>query len=136
MPAQRRLRAKRPPENVEPFDELPEQERPEEEPPLHDRAQEPSGPAGRRLNAATAGGAGLRHITELTAREAEGVTLVKPQGDGWLVDVEVVEDRRIPSSGDILALYEAELDAGGDLVSYRRLKRYRRGSGDLGEATR
>ncbi|MFI6793784.1 gas vesicle protein GvpO [Nonomuraea sp. NPDC050383] len=84
----------------------------------------------RRLSAATAGETGLRHIAGLTAREPEGVTLVKPGDNGWTVDVEVVEDRRIPSSGDILALYEAELDAEGDLLSYRRLRRYRRGSGD------
>ncbi|WP_328808402.1 gas vesicle protein GvpO [Nonomuraea montanisoli] len=88
---------------------------------------------GRRLSAATAGEAGLRHIAELTSREPEGVTLVKPSdggGGGWTVGVEVVEDRRIPSSGDILALYEAELDPEGGLLSYRRLRRYRRGSGD------
>ncbi|MFI7450807.1 gas vesicle protein [Nonomuraea sp. NPDC049714] len=85
------------------------------------------------LSAATAGQAGLRHIAALTAREVEGVTRVKPEGDGWLVGVEVVEDRRIPSSGDILALYEAELDAAGDLLSYQRLRRYRRGSGGMGE---
>ncbi|MEV5409912.1 gas vesicle protein GvpO [Thermopolyspora sp. NPDC052614] len=88
--------------------------------------------ASRSLTAGAAGTAGLRHITELTGRELEGITLVKPQDDGWLVHVEVVEDRRIPSSGDVLALYEAELDADGGLLSYRRLRRYRRGSGDTG----
>ncbi|WP_283133146.1 gas vesicle protein GvpO [Rhizohabitans arisaemae] len=88
------------------------------------------------LSAAAAGETGLRHIAELTAREVEGVTLVKPAEEGWLVDVEVVEDRHIPSSGDVLALYEAELDSEGDLLSYRRLRRYRRGSGDDGGATR
>ncbi|WP_214317817.1 gas vesicle protein GvpO [Nonomuraea sediminis] len=87
------------------------------------------------LSAATAGAVGLRHIADLTSREPEGVTLVEPDEDGWVVDVEVVEDRRIPSSSDILALYEAELDEEGNLLSYRRLRRYRRGSGgDTGEA--
>ena len=86
----------------------------------------------RTLTAGAAGTSGLRHIAELTGREMEGITLVKPEGDGWLVHVEVVEDRRIPSSGDVLALYETELDAEGGLLSYRRLRRYRRGSGDTG----
>ncbi|MBN6057514.1 gas vesicle protein [Nonomuraea sp. RK-328] len=95
-----------------------------------DYEEERSRRRGRRLSAATAGEAGLRHIAELTSREPEGVTLVKPSDGGWTVGVEVVEDRRIPSSGDILALYEAELDTEGDLLSYRRLRRYRRGSGD------
>ncbi|MFF5211706.1 gas vesicle protein GvpO [Streptosporangium sp. NPDC000396] len=89
----------------------------------------------RHLSAMTAGAAGLRHIGELTGREPEGVTKVKPMEDGWTVEVEVVEDRRVPSTGDVLALYEAEIDEEGDLLSYRRLRRYRRGSGDTYEAS-
>ncbi|MER6950174.1 gas vesicle protein GvpO [Nonomuraea sp. NPDC000554] len=90
----------------------------------------------RSLSAATAGELGLRHIADLTCREIEGVTRVMPEDEGWLVDVEVVEDRRVPSSGDILALYEAELDMEGNLLAYRRLRRYRRGSGDSQEGPR
>jgi len=81
----------------------------------------------------TAVDAGMRHVADLTEKEVEGATSVQPVEDGWLVDVEVVEDRRIPSSGDILSLFEAKLDAEGNLVSCRRKRRYRRGSGD-GEA--
>lgn len=72
----------------------------------------------------------LRQIAELTGKSAEGVTGVEPTEDGWMVGVEVVEDRRIPSSTDILATYETELDMDGELVSYRRVKRYTRGRGD------
>jgi hypothetical protein len=86
------------------------------------------------LNAATAGEVGLRHIADLTGKDTEGVTAVQPVDEGWLVTVEVVEDRRIPSSGDILALYQAEIDEEGGLLSYRRLRRYRRASGEYGEA--
>ncbi|MGV9770517.1 gas vesicle protein GvpO [Streptosporangium sp. NPDC003464] len=86
----------------------------------------------RGLTAATAGRAGLRHIADLTGKAPEGVTFVQPQENGWRVGVEVVEDRRIPSSGDILALYEAEMDQEGDLLSYRRTRRYKRGRGDDG----
>ncbi|WP_061290922.1 gas vesicle protein GvpO [Herbidospora cretacea] len=81
------------------------------------------------LTAVTAGEVGVKLIAGLTSKDAEGVTLVEPAKDGWVVVVEVVEDRRIPSSGDILALYEADLDADGNLLSYRRKARYRRGSG-------
>jgi hypothetical protein len=87
----------------------------------------------RGLSVAAAGEAGLRHIADLAAGDPEGITLVKPVEGGWLVNVEVLEDHRIPSSGDILALYEAELDPEGSLLSYRRLQRYRRGSGATGE---
>ncbi|GAA4219605.1 hypothetical protein FHR32_000433 [Streptosporangium album] len=84
----------------------------------------------RALSAVTAGKAGLRHISDLTSKEVEGVTFVRPTEDGWQVGVEVVEDRRIPSSGDILALYEVEMDQEGNLLSYHRTRRYKRGSGD------
>ena len=83
------------------------------------------------LTAVTASEAGLRHIAGLTAKETEGVTLVEPADGGWVVVVEVIEDRRVPSSGDILALYEADLDLEGNLLAYRRKARYRRGSGDI-----
>ena len=49
--------------------------------------------------------------------------------DGWLVGVEVVEDRRVPSSNDILGLYLTKIDFDGSLVTYQRTKRYARGRG-------
>jgi len=87
----------------------------------------------RRLSAAEAGREGLQQITELTGKDPESVTGVEPSEDGWLVTVEVIEDRRIPSSTDILSMYEAEIDNDGELLSYRRLRRYSRGRGDNGD---
>jgi Gas vesicle synthesis protein GvpO len=84
----------------------------------------------RPLSAGEAGREGLRQITELTGKEPEGVTGVAQSQDGWLVTVEVVEDRRIPSSSDILSTYETEIDDDGELLSYRRTRRYARGRGD------
>jgi hypothetical protein len=118
----------------EPYDELAEE--PDDEV-AEDEPEEANG-TGRRsrpgrsggLTAAKAGQAALRQIAELTGKDPEGVTGIEPADDGWMVGVEVVEDRRIPSSVDILATYETELDSGGDLVSYRRVKRYTRGHGD------
>jgi hypothetical protein len=83
----------------------------------------------RGLSAARAARAGLHQIAELTGKKPEGVTGVTPADDGWVVGVEVVEDRRIPSSADILAIYEADVDDEGELASYRRVRRYSRGSG-------
>jgi hypothetical protein len=85
--------------------------------------------SGADLTAADAGQAGLRQIAELTGRQPERVTAVEPTEDGWMVRVEVVEDERIPSSSDILAIYETEFDVGGELLSYRRVRRYGRGRG-------
>ncbi|WP_405087449.1 gas vesicle protein GvpO [Microbispora sp. NBC_01389] len=86
----------------------------------------------RPLNAASAGRLGLRYIADLTSKDTEGITLVEPLEDGWVVDVEVVEDRRIPSSSDMLSTYEVQVDDDGDLLSYRRTRTYRRGTGAFG----
>ncbi|MFF0533204.1 gas vesicle protein GvpO [Nocardia amikacinitolerans] len=82
--------------------------------------------------AAQAAAAAIAELAELTSKQAEGATSAEPIEDGWLVEVEVLEDRRIPSSSDMLALYEVELDADGNLVAYRRTRRYSRGSTDIG----
>jgi hypothetical protein len=87
------------------------------------------------LTAARAGRLGIQQIAELTGKETEGVTEVAPSDDGWRVIVEVVEDRRIPSSTDILAAYQTDLDLDGELMSYRRIRRYSRGQGDDNGAT-
>ncbi|MFE4498465.1 gas vesicle protein GvpO [Rhodococcus sp. NPDC056743] len=72
----------------------------------------------------------LRDITQLTGKQPLGATSVMPTDEGWTVEVEVVEDRRVPSSTDMLALYEVVLDMDGELLSYRRTRRYTRGAGD------
>ena len=87
----------------------------------------------RPLSAAEAGREGLQQIIELTGKDPEGVTGVERSQDGWLVTVEVVEDRRIPSSSDILSTYETEIDDDGEPLSYRRTRRYSRGRGDNGD---
>lgn len=86
-----------------------------------------------QLSAAKAGQRGLRQIAELTGKDPEGVSGVQPSDDGWSVCVEVVEDARIPSSTDLLATYQVELDLDGELLSYRRVRRYSRGRGDDGD---
>jgi hypothetical protein len=82
------------------------------------------------LSAADAAEAGVRLVTDLTGRQAQGVVSLEPADGGWLVGVEVVEDRRVPSSTDVLAHYEAEIDARGNLVRYARKGRYARGKGE------
>ena len=72
----------------------------------------------------------LRDITQLTGKKPLGATSVMPTDEGWTVEVEVIEDRRVPSSTDMLALYEVVLDMDGELLSYRRTRRYARGAGD------
>lgn len=103
---------------------------PDEEPEAGESARRR--PAKRRsggLTAVSAAQEGLRVISEVTGKKAEGVTSVEPTDDGWAVEVEVIEDSRIPSSTDVIGLYEVEVDADGSLRSYRRTQRYSRGHG-------
>ena len=67
-------------------------------------------------------------LLELTGRESEGVIGLDRTDDGWTVEVEVLELRRVPSTTDMLASYEVTVDEAGDLIGYRRLHRYVRGS--------
>lgn len=69
-----------------------------------------------------------RQLLELTGKEAEGVTGLERTDDGWTVQVEVVEVRRIPDTTDVLALYDVDTDERGNMQGYRRVRRYSRGS--------
>ncbi|QRP49677.1 gas vesicle protein GvpO [Amycolatopsis sp. FDAARGOS 1241] len=82
--------------------------------------------------ASTAAAAAVRQLDELITSEPVGVTSVEPIEDGWVVEVEVIEEHRIPSSADLLGLYEIELDDEGDLLAFRRTKRYARGKAGTG----
>ncbi|MGK8525407.1 gas vesicle protein GvpO [Nocardia asteroides] len=84
------------------------------------------------LTAARAAAVAIEHLVDLTSKQVEGVTSMEPIEDGWLVEIEVLEDRRIPSSADILALFEVEIDFDANLLAYRRTRRYARGSTDIG----
>jgi hypothetical protein len=94
----------------------------------------PTGRSRKGMTAGEAAKAALREIAALTAKQPEGVTGVERTDDGWTVGIELVEDQRIPSSSDILATYETTIDPDGELLSYRRVRRYARGRGDTEEA--
>ncbi|OQO93667.1 gas vesicle protein GvpO [Saccharomonospora piscinae] len=79
------------------------------------------------VTAAQAAERALDHVERLTRRQPLGVTSVAPTEEGWLAEVEVVEESRVPSTANILGLYEVDMEVNGDLVSYRRTRRYARG---------
>jgi hypothetical protein len=93
----------------------------------------PGPDSGSAMTAGEAARAALRQIAQLTAKRPEGITQVARTEDGWAIGIELVEDQRIPSSSDILATYETTIDADGELLSYRRIRRYARGRGDTEE---
>jgi hypothetical protein len=81
-----------------------------------------------KMSAVKAARAAMSQLEMLTNRDAEGIVGLRKNDDGsWTVTVEVVENRRVPESSDLLAEYEVVLDRDGDLVSYERGSRYERG---------
>ena len=74
----------------------------------------------------TMGREAVAQLTELTGRKVEGVSGVHRNEDGWIVNAEVLELRRIPETNDVLAVYEVTLDDDGSLTGYRRVRRYTR----------
>ena len=91
------------------------------------RASPPRAAAAKRATASQVATRAAQQLLELTGKGAEGVTGLERTDDGWKVHVEVVEVRRIPDTTDVLALYEVQVDEDGDLMGYRRLRRYARG---------
>lgn len=66
----------------------------------------------------------------LIGHPTEGVSAVRREDDGWCVVVDVLEVPRIPDTTSLLASYEVQLDQAGELLEYRRVRRYRRGAAD------
>lgn len=73
-------------------------------------------------------------LSEITGLDAEGVSSLERGEDGiWLVTVELLELSRVPDTDDLLGSYAAELDEDGELVGYRRVRRYTRSQADAGK---
>lgn len=81
----------------------------------------------QRISAVSAVKKAIEQFSTLTGRPPESVVGTRWRDDRWSVRLEVVESRRIPDSADLLAEYEVELDADGELMAYDRKDRYVRG---------
>jgi Gas vesicle synthesis protein GvpO len=65
-------------------------------------------------------------LAELVGCPAERITGIRRNDDGWVVEVEVLEVERVPETSDVLASYGVEIDNDGEIVEFRRLRRYLR----------
>jgi hypothetical protein len=74
----------------------------------------------------------IDQVAELTGRTPDGVLGLKKMDTGWNVTVAVVEVPRIPSTTDVLASYDVELDEEGDVRAYRQIRRYVRSQPENG----
>ena len=84
-----------------------------------------------KLSPLDAANAARTQVAELFGKPAESIAAVaRDGGRGWKVTVELVELERIPATTNILATYEVELNGDGDVVGYRRIKRYFRNAAE------
>jgi hypothetical protein len=65
-------------------------------------------------------------VEELTGFPPESVSGLARDDDRWFVTVDVCELERIPSTTDVLATYVVELDDGGELLGFKRTRRFQR----------
>jgi hypothetical protein len=94
--------------------------------PPRKRANAPKAAADPKATVTRVAAEAARQLLELTGKESEGVTALERTEEGWRIQLEVVEVRRIPDTTDMLALYDLEVDEHGELEGYRRVRRYTR----------
>jgi len=61
-----------------------------------------------------------RELNKLTGLDLSTTKGVKKEGDGWIITIEMIEKHSIPDQMDILALYEVNVDADGNILSFDR----------------
>jgi Gas vesicle synthesis protein GvpO len=82
--------------------------------------------SGARLSAKELTEAAVSTIADLTGFEPESVAGLQWDGESWLVTVDVLELSRIPNTTDVLAAYIVQLDDSGELLGYKRTRRFLR----------
>lgn len=93
--------------------------------------------SGRRSPAAEIAARARDELSDITGLGAEGVTSLEQAEDGtWIVTVELLELSRVPETDDVLGSYEVEVDGDGQLLAYRRLRRYARSQSDQAQPAR
>jgi hypothetical protein len=90
-----------------------------------------NGSGGQGLSAREAVRRVRSELPELLGRPVESVLGVeRDEDDSWVVTAQVVELARIPNSTDVLGAYAVTLDHAGELIGYRRRRRYNRAQAD------
>jgi hypothetical protein len=74
--------------------------------------------------------AAREQVAEVTGHPVEGISGMRRDDDGWVIDVEVRELERVPNTMDLLASYQVTLSEDGDVVGFERRRRYHRAAVD------
>jgi len=65
-------------------------------------------------------------LVELTHLKPDTISAISKDEQGWHILVEMIEMKRIPEGSDVLATYETLSDEEGNLINFRRTRRYLR----------
>ena len=90
----------------------------------------------KRLTPPQVVGRARQQMEELFGKPVETVSgFGRPEdnGGGWTVTLELLELSRIPDTTSLLGTYEATLDADGNLLDARRVRRYPRNQYDAAQ---
>jgi hypothetical protein len=88
--------------------------------------QKSSSRSPRRVAASVAARRAQEELAGLTQTPVERVVGVRRAESGWTVLVETLELRRTPPTMDVMALYEVQLSARGQVSGWDRVNRYHR----------
>ena len=73
---------------------------------------------------------GTQSLQEITGLRAVAVVSMSPEESGWKLGVELLERESVPDTMDVLAVYDAFLDADGRMVRFERTGLRHRGDTD------
>jgi hypothetical protein len=79
----------------------------------------------RRIQMADAVDTAMRTLA-ITKLKVSSIISASKGDEGWRVAVELVERAAVPDSGDLLGVYEVQLDHDGDVTRYERVRVRRR----------
>lgn len=60
-------------------------------------------------------------------KQPESVSSLEKTEKGWKMEVEVLERKAVPDTFDLLSVFELSLDASGNILGFKQVKKIRRG---------
>ncbi len=64
---------------------------------------------------------------EALKKKPESVSSLEKTDKGWRIEVEVLDRKAVPDSFDLLSIFELNLDASGNVLGFKHIKKIRRG---------
>jgi len=66
-------------------------------------------------------------IKEALNKEPEAISSLEETKDGWVLQCDVLEKKAVPSTFDLLKIFEFRLDKNAEITGFKQVKKVRRG---------